>query len=254
MSARRAICVEKVSKTYEARSRETVESIRNVSFDVYAGELTSVIGPSGCGKSTLLKIIAGLLRPTYGTVSVFDEMVTRPVREIGIIFQNPLLMEWRNMLENVLLPIELMHKDKREYEEKARGLIKLVGLEGFEKKYPRELSGGMQQRVAIARALIHDPSVLLMDEPFGALDEISREQMGIELITIWKATKKTIALVTHSIPEAVFLGNRVIVLSTRPSEVKADLTIDLPRPRKHDDPNYIAYCQAAREALGLSLA
>jgi len=218
------------------------------------GEFATVVGPSGCGKSTLLRIIAGLDRPTTGAVVVGGAPVTGPVASAGIMFQDPLLMAWRTTIGNVLLPIEVLRRDRAAYAERAKELLRLVGLQGFEQRYPHELSGGMQQRVALARALIHDPELLLMDEPFAALDEITREQMGFELLRIWSETGKTVVFVTHSISEAVFLGDRVAVLSARPGMLRSEIRIDLPRPRATElrgDQRYTDYCQKIRQQLGL---
>jgi len=190
-----------------------------------------VVGPSGCGKTTLLKILGGILASTRGEITLKGKPVRGPQKGIGMVFQNPVLLEWRTSLKNVLLPMEILGLEWGKYIEKARDLLKLVGLEGFEKRYPRELSGGMQQRVSIARALIHDPALLLMDEPFGALDAITRDLMNLELLRIWRETKKTVVFVTHNIPEAVFLADRVIVLTARPSNVAGIFEVGISRPR-----------------------
>ncbi|MDG6999579.1 MAG: ABC transporter ATP-binding protein, partial [Nitrososphaerota archaeon] len=215
MSSKTIISAQSLSKTYSSRSRAKLVALDNVSFEVNEGDFLSIVGPSGCGKSTLLKMIAGLVEPTKGEIYVFQNQVQEPISDVGFVFQSSLLMPWRTVLDNVLLPIELLHKDKKHFVDRAQELISLVGLAGFEKRYPRELSGGMQQRVAIARALIHNPSLLLMDEPFGALDEMTRDQMGIELLRITEKMGKTVLFVTHSIPEAVLLSDRVLVLSQR---------------------------------------
>ena len=177
-----------------------MDAISSISFNVYEGEFLSIVGPSGCGKSTLLKMLSGLVAPSSGKISVFDKQVKGPIRNVGFVFQSSLLMPWRNVINNVLLPVELLHLKKSEFRERAMELLGTVGLKGFEIRYPRELSGGMQQRVAIARALLHDPPLLLMDEPFGALDEITRDTMGVELLRITEGLKKTVVFVTHSIP------------------------------------------------------
>ncbi|MCL5066913.1 MAG: ABC transporter ATP-binding protein [Thaumarchaeota archaeon] len=249
------ISAQSLSKTYSSRSRVKIVALDNISFEVNEGDFLSIVGPSGCGKSTILKIIAGLVKPTDGQVYVFQNQVQEPISDIGFVFQSSLLMPWRTVLDNVLLPIELLHKQKKQFAERAYELIGLVGLAGFEKRYPRELSGGMQQRVAIARALIHNPSMLLMDEPFGALDEMTRDQMGIELLRIAEKMGKTVLFVTHSIPEAVLLSDRVLVLSQRPAKVKADFSVDLVRPRTGQtrlDAKYADYCQKVRDVLGLA--
>ena len=249
-----AVTVKDISKSYESRSGETINAISTISFDAEEGDFVCIVGPSGCGKSTLLRIIGGLALATSGTVQVFGKNVTEPIKDVGFVFQSSLLMPWRNVLDNVLLPIELLHKDKSGFKKRAFELLATVGLQGFEKKYPRELSGGMQQRVAIARALMHDPSLLLMDEPFGALDEMTRDQMGVELLRITEGVKKTVVFVTHSIPEAVLLGDRIIALSHRPAEVKANLEIKLNRPRggaTRLDKDFGRYCQMVRDSLGI---
>jgi len=216
-----------------------------------------MIGHSGCGKTTTLRIISGLVRPTAGEAIVDGKSVTKPIDNVGIVFQTPLLLPWLNTLKNVLFPIELLGRDPRRYVTSARELLKVVGLAAMEDLYPKELSGGMQQRVAIARALIHEPSVLLMDEPFGSLDELTREEMALQLLEITERLKKTVVFVTHSIQEAVLLSDRVVVLSPRPCTVKADLEISLPRPRSISlttRPDYLQYCQALRASLGLKVA
>ena len=255
MSSKTIISAQSLSKTYSSRSRAKLVALDNVSFEVNEGDFLSIVGPSGCGKSTLLKMIAGLVEPTKGEIYVFQNQVQEPISDVGFVFQSSLLMPWRTVLDNVLLPIELLHKDKKHFVDRAQELISLVGLAGFEKRYPRELSGGMQQRVAIARALIHNPSLLLMDEPFGALDEMTRDQMGIELLRITEKMGKTVLFVTHSIPEAVLLSDRVLVLSQRPAKVKADFRVDLVRPRTGQtrlDAKYADYCQKVRDVLGLA--
>jgi NitT/TauT family transport system ATP-binding protein len=243
-----------VGKAYRTAEGSTIEALRDIDFAVDRGEFATVVGPSGCGKSTLLRIIAGLDRATAGVVEVEGAPVTGPVASAGIMFQDPLLMAWRTAVNNVLLPIEVLRRDISVYRERAKEMLRLVGLEGFEQRYPHELSGGMQQRVALARALIHDPELLLMDEPFAALDEITREQVGLELLRIWSDTGKTVLFVTHSISEAVFLGDRVVVLSARPGLLRAEISIDLPRPRSAElrgDQRYTDYCQKIRQQLGL---
>jgi NitT/TauT family transport system ATP-binding protein len=220
-----------VSKVYR-RGRTEHLAISDATFDVMPGELVSLVGPSGCGKSTLLKILAGLLPHDAGEVRIgsaahsFD-----PSRDVGMVFQAPLLLKWRRILDNVLLPAEILGLPMLEARERAQGLLALVGLTGYEDKYPYELSGGMQQRAAIARALVHDPKLVLMDEPFGALDALTREKMNLELLRIWQEARKTIVFVTHGISEAVFLGTRVVVLSAGPAKMADNFAIDLPRPR-----------------------
>jgi NitT/TauT family transport system ATP-binding protein len=210
-------------------------AISDATFDVEAGELVALVGPSGCGKSTLLKILAGLIPHDGGEVHIgspahpFD-----PARDVGMVFQAPLLLKWRRVLENVLLPAEILGLDRKPSLDRARHLLELVGLAGYEAKYPYELSGGMQQRAAIARALVHDPKLVLMDEPFGALDALTREKMNLELLRIWKEAGKTIVFVTHGISEAVFLGTRVVVLSAGPARMADNFEVELPHPRTLD--------------------
>ena len=210
-------------------------AISDASFDVLPGELVSLVGPSGCGKSTLLKILAGLIPHDGGEVRIgsathaFD-----PSRDVGMVFQAPLLLKWRRILENVLLPAEILGIPFAAARARAQELLKLVGLQGYEQKYPYELSGGMQQRAAIARALVHDPKLVLMDEPFGALDALTREKMNLELLRIWKEAGKTIVFVTHGISEAVFLGTRVVVLTAGPACMADNFEVDLPHPRALD--------------------
>jgi NitT/TauT family transport system ATP-binding protein len=216
-------------KTYQTRDG-TIESLDEITFGVGAQEFVSVLGPSGCGKTTVLKIIAGLVSASGGRVLVEGQPVTGPQRKIGIVFQVPALMRWRTALDNVLLPAEILHLGK-ESRVRAEELLRLVGLSEFSRKYPNELSGGMQQRVAIARALVHDPSILLLDEPFSALDTMTRNQLNVELLRIWSERRKTSLLITHSIPEAVFLSDRVVVLGPRPARVLEIVHVNLPRPR-----------------------
>ena len=224
--------VSALNKIYRTLEGIDIEALKNVSFDVADGEFITVVGPSGCGKSTLLKILAGILRRTSGDVRLRDTPINGPSRDVGVVFQAPVLLPWRTVLQNVMLPVEIQGRDRVHFEARARDYIKLVGLAGFERKYPNELSGGMQQRVGISRALVHEPAFLLMDEPFGALDAMTRESMNLELLRIWQESKKTVLLVTHSIPEAVFLADRVIVMSPRPGRISEILPIDLPRPRE----------------------
>ncbi len=228
------IRLEGVRKTFRVRHQEIL-AVSDATFDVHEGELVSLVGPSGCGKTTLLKIVAGLHSHDGGTLAIggagsdFD-----PARDVGMVFQQPLLLKWRRVLENVLLPAEILGLPKREARERAQDLIRMVGLAGHEQKYPYELSGGMQQRAAIARSLVHDPRLILMDEPFGALDALTRERMNLELLRIWEQSRKTILFVTHGIAEAVFLGTRVVVLTAGPARMADRIDIDLPRPRTLD--------------------
>jgi NitT/TauT family transport system ATP-binding protein len=201
-----------------------------VSFSVHPREFVCVLGPSGSGKSTLLRILAGLLPPTSGEVSFAESQQPR----IGFVFQQANLMPWRTVHENIMLPLEVDNVPAETARQKAQELIELVGLDGFESALPRDLSGGMAQRVALARALVHDPDILLLDEPFGSLDALTRERMWTELSRIWQARQKTVIMVTHSIGEALFLADRVLVLTARPGKIKLDLAVDLPRPREDE--------------------
>lgn len=228
------IKIQNLRKIYRTMSGENIEALGCINVDIREGEFIAVVGPSGCGKTTLLKIVAGLVRRTDGRIILKGEEISGPRKDIGIVFQEPVLLPWRTVLENVLLPIEILRKPKSHFQEKAFSLLNLVGLSGFENKYPMELSGGMQQRVAIARALIHDPSILLMDEPFGALDAMTRENMNVELLRIWEKSQKTIFFITHSIPEGVFMADRVIVLSSRPGKILEVIEVRLGRPRDID--------------------
>ncbi len=207
-----------------------LHAVKNITFALHPQEFLCLIGPSGCGKSTLLRVLGGLLPPTGGEV-IFAE--GKPPR-FGMVFQDSNLMPWRNVLENILLPLELDGIDSDIARQQAQDLIDLVGLKGFESTYPRNLSGGMAHRVAIARSLIHDPDILLLDEPFASLDALTRERMGAELLRIWQARQKTVVMVTHSISEALFLADRVLVLTQRPGSLKLALTVNLPRPRTEE--------------------
>ncbi|MBU2647725.1 MAG: ABC transporter ATP-binding protein [bacterium] len=220
-----------VRKTFKSKKEEFL-AVSEVTFDVNVGELISIVGPSGCGKTTILKILAGIHTYESGSVRIGNEETTfDPSKDIGMVFQQPLLLKWRKIIDNVLLPAEILGLPRKESLERAYYLLNMVGLKGFETKYPNELSGGMQQRTSIARALIHDPKLILMDEPFGALDALTREKMNLELLRIWEEAKKTILFVTHGIQEAVFLGSRVIVLTSGPARMADNLAIDLPYPR-----------------------
>ena len=226
------IALDRVGMVYSAASG-AVEALREISVGVGAGELAALVGPSGCGKSTLLRIIAGLRPATSGTVGGGGRPVDGPLHAVGMVFQAPVLLKWRRVLDNVLLPAELAGLDSRRYQPRARELLSLVGLDGFADKYPRELSGGMQQRAALCRALLLDPPLLLMDEPFGALDAMTRDELNLELLRVWgegNERRKTIVFVTHSIPEAVFLADRVVVLTPRPGRVASIVPVPLPPP------------------------
>ncbi len=225
-----------VGMTYAAASGP-VEALREISFGVGRGEFMALVGPSGCGKSTLLRIVAGLRAPTRGSVSVDGATVRSPLAAVGMVFQAPVLLKWRRLLDNVLLPADLAGLHRRDYLDRARALLARTGLEEFADKYPAELSGGMQQRASLCRALLMDPPVLLMDEPFGALDAMTRDEMNLELLRVWGETgepaerRKTILFVTHSIPEAVFLADRVVVMTPRPARVAKVFDVPLTRPR-----------------------
>jgi NitT/TauT family transport system ATP-binding protein len=209
-----------------------LRALGEVSFAVGREEFVCIVGPSGCGKSTLLRLLGGLLRPTAGQVLLEGRELAGPVARIGFVFQRANLMPWRNAMRNVLLPLEISGIPQPEAERTVRELIDLVGLTGFERSLPRELSGGMTQRVALARALAHDPEVLLMDEPFAALDALTRERMELEVMRIAQTRRKTVVMVTHSIPEAILLADRVLVLTSRPGKLRMELEVDLPRPRR----------------------
>lgn len=219
--------------TYYYPGKVPLLALREVSLQIAAGEFVSLIGPSGCGKSTMLRLLSDLLKPTHGTIRIGGQTPAqiRRSRQVGFVFQDPALMPWRSTYKNVLLPLQVMGKADKRGRAKAHEMIKLVGLELFESKRPNELSGGMRQRVSIARALTYSPQVLLMDEPFGALDQITRDEMNQELMRIWEADRTTLVFVTHSIAEAVYLSDRVIVLSPRPGMIAAMIDITLPRPR-----------------------
>lgn len=225
-----ALQLDGVSKVYRAADGN-VEALHDVSFSALERQFVAVVGPSGCGKTTVLKMLAGLIPVSSGRVEVFGCQIRGPIEDVGVVFQAPVLLRWKNVLENVLFPIEILHRDKRAYKDRAQELLQLVGLEGFEHRHPSELSGGMQQRVSLARALVHDPRLLLMDEPFGALDQLTRHQMNLELLRIWSETHKTTLLITHDIEEAVFLADKVVVMTPRPGKVAAVVQVDLPRPR-----------------------
>ena len=225
----------------------------DVGFQVEEREFVCLVGASGCGKTTLLKLIAGLVKPIAGTIYLGDEEVDRPSRRVGFVFQEPTLMAWRTVRANVTLPLELNGLSSREARERAGDLLDLVGLRGFEEAHPSQLSGGMAQRVALARALVHDPRLLLLDEPFGALDALTRERMGRELLRIWQARRKTVVMVTHSVPEAIYLADRVLVLGPRPATIVAEFPIDLPRPRTQEvreAPTCSLLAHRIRDALG----
>lgn len=238
--------IDGLSKIYDEGGAGSLLALQDVSLEVSRGEFVSILGPSGCGKSTLLMLIAGLYSPTGGRIRIAGQPVTQPRTDIGIVFQNPVLLDWRRVLDNVMLQVEARRLDKVRYRRRALELLDAVGLAGFERAYPYALSGGMRQRVSICRALIHDPPLLLMDEPFGALDALTREQLMIDLQRMWAAGHQTVLFVTHSIREAVFQSDRVIVMSPRPGRVERVWPIDLPRPRRlkmATTPSFTRYTQ-----------
>jgi NitT/TauT family transport system ATP-binding protein len=224
------IVVENVQKIFKSGAK-TVHALSGVSFDVPEGSFVSIVGPSGCGKSTLLKIISGLAAANAGRVAVGGAPVEGPLENVGMVFQAPVLLKWRSVAANIMLPVEFAGLDRAAHWEKARSLIRLVGLEGFEETPPYELSGGMQQRVSLCRALVTDPRLLLMDEPFGALDAMTRDELDLELLRICGEKKMTVLFVTHNIQEAVFLSDHVVVMSPRPGKVIEKVSVELPRPR-----------------------
>ncbi|HEY61830.1 MAG TPA: ABC transporter ATP-binding protein [Anaerolineae bacterium] len=227
------IQLKNVDKIYLTKT-DAIEAVRDVTFDINESELVAIVGPSGCGKTTILKMVAGLVSHTGGTITIGGKIVDRPQTDLGIIFQDAVLLDWQDVLSNVLIQINIRGMDQSEYEQKARELLKDVGLDGFETKKPYELSGGMKQRVSICRALVHEPPLLLMDEPFGSLDALTREQISMDIQRLWMEERKTALLITHSIPEAVLLADRVIIMSPRPGRIVDIKKIDLPRPRRWD--------------------
>jgi len=241
-----------VEKTYRTRRGDIVRAVEDVTLHVAENEFVTLVGPSGCGKSTLLRLVAGLTPATRGAIRVRDTAVREPFPDVGFVFQQPVLLPWRSVLDNVLFSVEMLGQPPRQYRKQAADLLELTGLGGFETKYPHELSGGMQQRVAICRALLPDPSLLLMDEPFGALDAMTREEMSLELLRVWEERRKTILFVTHSIPEAILLADRVVVMTARPGRIARVLTIDLPRPRTMElefDPRFKAASDEVRSLI-----
>jgi NitT/TauT family transport system ATP-binding protein len=245
-----------ISKTYHS-GRDSLRALEPLDLAIGEQQFISLVGPSGCGKSTLLMIVAGLLPASEGDVGIRGQPVRGPYTDLGIVFQRDVLLDWRDALTNVLLQAEMRDQDPRAWEPRARELLAMVGLSGMERKFPWELSGGMRQRVAICRALLHDPPLLLMDEPFGALDALTRDQMNLELQRIWSASRKTVIFVTHSIGEAVFLADRVVVMSPRPGQIVETIDITLPRPRRlsvRESPQFGEYSQRIRavfERLGI---
>jgi NitT/TauT family transport system ATP-binding protein len=245
-----AIRVEGLSKTFG--TSDGGPALDGLSFEVGENQFVTLVGPSGCGKSTTLRIVAGLVRPSGGTVRVREREVRRPIADAGMVFQAPVLLPWRTTLANVLFPAEMAGHRPARYRERALELIRLASLEGAERRYPHELSGGMQQRVAICRALLMSPTLLLMDEPFGALDIMTREKMGFELLRIWSASRTAVLFVTHSITEAVLLSDTVVVMTARPGRAKAVIRVDLPRPRDTRtlrDPRFVELASTVRDNI-----
>jgi NitT/TauT family transport system ATP-binding protein len=252
------MCTGKLLLTVEGLSMEypqpggALPVLNDLSFRVAEGEFLCLVGPSGCGKTTLLRLIAGLEQPTTGRICLDGHDVDRPRRSVGIVFQQPTLMAWRTVEANVTLPLEVAGVPNGQARQQAQALVDLVGLSGFEGAYPAQLSGGMAQRVALARALVHSPQILLLDEPFGALDALTRERMGRELLRIWQARRKTVVMVTHSVSEAVLLADRVLVLGPRPASIVAEIPVDVPRPRTAETlevPACSPVARRVREAL-----
>ena len=236
----------RVGKTFRGRDGSAVEALRDLSLDVAPGEFVAVVGASGCGKSTLLRLVAGLVPPSAGAVSLDGAPVAGPRDETAMVFQAPTLLPWADVLRNVTFPLRLMRRAAPGTDDRARALLATAGLAGFEGRLPRELSGGMQQRVAICRALLQDPRVLLMDEPFGALDALTREEMSLELLRLWADRRMAVLFVTHSIPEAVLLSDRVVVMSPRPGRVVDVVEVGLPRPRGFDQEGTDEFQRCAR--------
>jgi NitT/TauT family transport system ATP-binding protein len=248
-----AVAVRELSKTYVSR-KGSLEALRAATFDVPDGAFISLVGPSGCGKSTLLKIVGGLIPKTSGTVHVHDTEVTGPLRQVGIMFQTPVLFPWRTILQNLLLPAEVYGLGMKDARGRCEELLGITGLAEFRDAYPRELSGGMQQRAALCRVLAYEPEVLLLDEPFGALDEFTRERMNLEVLRLWHINEPAIIFVTHNIGEAVFLSDYVCVMTPCPGCVAEIIKIDLPRPREMTvmkAPEYSNYVFQIREILGV---
>jgi NitT/TauT family transport system ATP-binding protein len=248
--------IQAVGKSYRTKGRR-LKALDPINLDLATGEFISVVGPSGCGKSTLMMLVAGLVPVTTGQIEIEGRRVTSPYTNVGIVFQRDALLDWRTVIDNVLLQIDIRRLPRARYDQAARDLLARVGLAGFETYHPWELSGGMRQRVALCRALIHDPSLLLMDEPFGALDALTRDQMILDLERIWLENRKTVLFITHSISEAVFLSDRIIVMSPRPGRIATEIRVELPRPRRlsvRETPTFGQYTAHIREqfqAFGL---
>lgn len=246
------IAIRGVSKSFQM-GKTSLVALKDIELDVDAGEFVAIVGASGCGKSTLLRLIGGLSAPTHGEIRIGDKVVREPNPGIGIVFQTPVLLPWRTVQENVRLPLDIQRAARDP--QRIAQLLELVGLRGFERSSPFELSGGMQQRVALCRALVTDPSLLLMDEPFGALDALTREQMNLELQRVWMETGKTVVLITHSITEAVMLADRVVVMTPRPGRIQEIISVKLPRPRDFSslrDPTFHSACERIRTLMNAS--
>lgn len=244
-----ALEMNRVGMVYETATGN-VQALDNIHFTVAAGEFVAVLGPSGCGKSTLLALASGLDFPSQGAIEVAGQPVSKPITDVGIVFQSDVLLDWRRVLDNVMFQIEMRGKDPKEFEKRAFDLLEMAGLAGFERKFPFELSGGMRQRVAICRALIHDPPLLLMDEPFGALDALTREKMVLELHRIWCQTRKSVVFVTHDIEEAVFLADRIVVMTPRPGRIAEIIDVSIPHPRDGETrelPEFVAMVSHIRK-------
>jgi len=247
-----AVRIDGVTKVYETREGEDIPALDRLDLDIAPGSFVACVGPSGCGKSTLVSLLAGLTPPTTGRTVIDGAEVRRAHPKVGVVFQSDMLLYWRTVLDNILLPIEIKKLDKSGFREAALGLLEQVGLGGFDRKYPTELSGGMRQRVAICRALLQEPGLLLMDEPFGALDALTREQMIADLQTMWLRLGNTVLFITHDIDEAVFLADRVLVMSPRPGRIQLDLAVGMDRPRRaadvHENPRF---AECVREVRGI---
>ena len=242
------LAIEGVGKTFGTRV-----AVDGAAFDVRANEFVSLVGPSGCGKSTLLRLVAGLILPSAGRIAVRGKPVSGPISDVGMVFQSPVLLPWRTTLDNILFVAEIGGHDASKHRARAQELVELAGLAGFEHAYPHELSGGMQQRAAICRALLLNPTLILMDEPFGALDVMTRERMGFELQKIWSVSRNTVLFVTHSITEAVLLSDTIVVMTPRPGRVHDIVDVDLPRPRGIDvllDRRFLELSARVREGIG----
>ncbi|MCY4118017.1 MAG: ABC transporter ATP-binding protein [Caldilineaceae bacterium] len=253
------VSLKKIDKTFGEGASDQVHALKEINLEIEKNDFISLIGPSGCGKSTLLRVVGDLIEPSAGAVTVNGKSArqARLDQDYGIVFQAATLYDWRTVAKNVQLPLELMDFSRADKEQRTQTMLELVELSDFAAHYPWQLSGGMQQRVAIARALAFEPSILLMDEPFGALDEMTRERLNLELLEIWRQTDTTVLFVTHSITEAVFLSTRVIVMSARPGRITVDIAIDLPQPRNADTRSSVRFFEletAVREALRVSEA